>query len=828
MPGRNDFEAGNLCRSRSFKMAESDRLLPLVPLSPLTKNKLVTAQALKKANEALNSAKASSKSTSTETLRHLYENERIEKTRLEALEEQIQSVQSVTSFKWDADTIARQIAIINCQLYRQIKLDNNLAFSDPGESLLLYFTDFQRYLTSSFTHQLIYWSEISRASDGKDIDPPIQHRDSLISHLVKVAYLLLHAYRDFSGCIAIMKALSSSEVRRIRRLWTQCPSRSKDLYKELVLLLSPANEYRSYRNTLVQKLNSFSSDPRSKDGMMIAIPWSLPHLNQIHHIAREYTAGGQDLVLDDKRQRLLSAPGAKKLEEVMAVLRECQSNSSSEWEDLGTTSMVKTIALSGIRKGIDPPIDILKMAPGNLGVHHWLVSRVYLTKQQLIDESMEVEPLAPGEELLCDNIEMNDEANDVRSGLDVPSESDDLVSSTGTAREQINDPSLQRSPSLSVEEEIRFNGIKDTSNDQPAPDVVSSVAEPVFHDAITEETNEPNQEQAVAPPEETEVESTRSEAASPSQFSDPLGLESPALPSENIAGLQSVVKEFDNEGNKEDHEETTISKEPTSGNLAASPKPEESRFDSRKSRLSPRAPEFVPKLMSMAPVAEYFTSNDTASPSSSTTFEEDLTAVPKDDTPRPAIPTGPEQSSEEEEEEVWRGYQPSSPDVHGNNQGHDSDSDKWNGYPTPQSDDDEEWKGYPEPIQQKDRDSRRQSSRSSTSEDWKGYQAHKTEDTWKVESRQQASEHDWQGYTLETLDEDELDSSTMMNGEFGKKRRERESNTNYDPLESFKNQIQMPESSLDKPKFHEGGTIGRAASRRLQNKNSRPSTKNVL
>lgn len=816
-------------------MAESDRQLPLIPLSPLTKNSLVAAQSLEKAKDALTAAKASAKSVSTETLRHLYENERIEKARLETLNEQIQSVQLVTAFKWDADIIAKQIAIINSQLYSHITLDNNLAFSDPQESHLLYFTDFHRYLTSSFTHQLIHWSEIYRSSDGKIVDPPVQHRDSLVSHVVKVAYLSLHVYRDFSGCLAIMKALSSSEVRRIRRLWTQCPSRSKDLYKELVVLLSPANAYQTYQDMLIKKLSMISSDSRSKQGMIIAVPWFFPHLNQIRHIAQEYTAGGQDNKSDDKRQRLLSAPGAKKLNEVMVILRKCQSNSSSDWEDFESKSTVKPVTLQGLRKSIDPPMDLLKLAPGNLGIYHWLVSRVYLSKQQLIDESLEVEPLAPGEELLCENIEVNEETYDVISGLEVPSEDvQPLIDSSEPPQQETNgtlDPLSRRSSTSHPDDSpAESPDIKENRQLNMEETLLSEAT--VKHEGAglniewSQEITENEYEHYNDVETETIEDDTIPPSTSP-EYSDPLHVDSPVLPLETASSSQpenSMSSAGDGKEGEQQNDDTD--QLASSRGEVPSKSTAQSRRDARKSRLSPSAPAFVPKLMSMSPIPEPVTSNATASPASSTTFEEDLTSIPKNGSPEQAAASSDNQSSaaaddDDDEEEVWRGYQPSNTELKDTKQADDSDSDKWNGYPTPKSEDaddeEEEWTGYPGPSNQAVQDLRRQSSRSSTSEDWKGYQAHKTEDIWKVESRQLASEHDWQGYTLETLDEDELDSSTMMNGEFGKKRRERESFTNYDPLDSFKNQIHTPESSSNKPKYHEGGTIGRAASKRIQN-----------
>jgi hypothetical protein len=101
----------------------------------------------------------------------------------------------------------------------------------------------------------------------------------------------------------------------------------------------------------------------------------------------------------------------------------------------------------------------------------------------------------------------------------------------------------------------------------------------------------------------------------------------------------------------------------------------------------------------------------------------------------------------------------------------DSDGEQWTGYPGPDQpnddDDDEIWTGYPEPQQ-------RSTPSEASEEEWKGYHATSEEAKWQAETILKVQQQEWQGYTLETLDEDELDSSTMMNGEFVKSRHARE------------------------------------------------------
>ena len=56
------------------------------------------------------------------------------------------------------------------------------------------------------------------------------------------------------------------------------------------------------------------------------------------------------------------------------------------------------------------------------------------------------------------------------------------------------------------------------------------------------------------------------------------------------------------------------------------------------------------------------------------------------------------------------------------------------------------------------------------------------EAVWQRESAMKVQEYEWQGYTLETYNEDELDSSTMMDGEFEKSRKARGQQGNGDKL----------------------------------------------
>ncbi|KAI9355862.1 RasGEF domain-containing protein [Pilaira anomala] len=586
----------------------------------------------------------------------------------------MQSVEAATSLFWDSDALARQIAVIDCQLYSHVLLDKrSLSQLDADGTKLVHLVDFHHYLTHSFAHQLIYWAELIKPENtvlASSVVPPVHTKDNLITHLVRVAYLLLHAYRDFSGFAAIMKALTVPEVRRLKKLWQPLTSRTKDMFRDLAQIIAPAKSYHAYHTCLRTKLEVHHHT--GNGGMMIAVPWIQPHLLSIRSIVTAYTAG------DDHDQQhsgdiVLSAPGAHKLNIELSILELCQHNSTIDTssgndfllEDIFTTdkkskrasvaASSKAIHIEGLRTAVIPVSNLNHLAPGDQLTHHWLVSRVYLRKDQLINESIEVEPLKSGESITCD-------------------------------KDEFEEAMIQQTKYMAS------RPVSMTSRR-------TSIVQQQYRE---EEEREQQQQQPVLDHESVDI--------------------LPTLQNIKISG----------------------------GGLSVSSSSNSTSASKQKSRLSPTAPEFVPGGAN----SNHGTSSVVAKkPASVITTTSD---------------------------EKWLGY-PVKEDEEVSTK--DSDSERWKGYPVPNTrlqepkiedddDDDEVWKGYPSPNGSTD-SPRRASSQSETSEEWKGYHATKIEADWQRESALKVQEHEWQGYALETLDEDELDSSTMMDGEFEKSRQAR-------------------------------------------------------
>lgn len=711
------------------KAIESDGVLPVIPLSPIIQSYITCSNALNLATEKLAEAKKAKPPVQVGVLRGLMDTFKIESQRLATITRKMQTVEAATAIFWDADALARQMAVIDSDLFSQVLIEKRSLLS--WDESTKRFLDFHHYTTHSVAHQLIYWGELLNNSVAASAVVPTvnPNKDSLVSHFIRVAYLLLHAYRDYSGFAAIMKALTFPEVRRLKKLWQNTNSRTKDMFRELVQIISPTKNYYAYHHSLRTKLEShvnkstLLNHKKSGNDVMVAIPWIQPHLLSIRSIIEAYTAGDNDQLQGNHYHSsaadvILSTPGANKLDIEIAVLELCQhqsSNSDFSFEEIlsgngvydikitatsnsqkRASQIIKPIHLDGLREAVLPVSNLHLLAPGEQLVHHWLVSRVYLRKDQLINESMEVEPLKPGERIACETDDFEEALFSVKPP---PPVSTLLLSSSTTSKRN----------SLSSN-----SPVTETSKDE----------EQYVEQELQDMSSQSKQgEDAVVP--------TIIDEETPAHVDNPPVDENDSSDDDEEGGdnqqdkAETVEQELVDMKKEEEEEED---KPVTTTNKSFSVKSNTS--SKSKSKLSASAPVFIPGSYKQ-------TSSGFPQASSIATSEEKWTGYP----------------AEEEE----------------------ATSEKWGGYPDPVQEEDEEdevWTGYPGPISFSN-SPRRASSQSETSEEWKGYQATKMEADWQRESELKVQQHEWQGYTLETLDEDELDSSTMMNGEFEKSRKTR-------------------------------------------------------
>lgn len=425
----------------------------MIPISPLTKQSLLHSYALSQVTQKLEQAKQGSnlqhqphQQTGTGSpslsanrdlahLRRLIEDVRIQRAKLDTVSIQIQSVASSTITSWDPDTIAKQLTIIDTQLYKDVAIPRDLVRADRHQnSRAQNCIDFENYIAHSFAHLLLLeWITVRQSSSatGPAATSPAatspvvtkNHNHALVNavaHTIRIAHILLHVYRNFNSFRALMRTLTSPEIKRMHKLWSSVPPKTKDTYRRLVAIYQDQAEQGGYKGVLFQKLDAFQDVGRDA---MVAIPWMRYHQDEVKSIIQSYLTGQESS--GGTTDIVLSAPGARKLSAVTALLLQCRSNDPGNFDRQETDSRSgpvshtkhrEPVQVDGLKLPLTPVWDLISLGSGDVTLHHWLLSRPFLNKQQLIDESLEIEPLFNGEEIPVYETPMDvDESDDSAS-----------------------------------------------------------------------------------------------------------------------------------------------------------------------------------------------------------------------------------------------------------------------------------------------------------------------------------------------------------------------------------------------------------------------------
>ncbi|KAF9578873.1 hypothetical protein BGW38_005123 [Lunasporangiospora selenospora] len=416
--------APSLSSQRSLTSASrigkrTKRNIPMIPISPLTRQSLLNNYVLSQVTMRLEQAKHTPKdhnsggSNGLAVFRRLIEDVRIQQAKVDAVNVQIQSVANSTITSWDPDTIAKQLTIIDMSLFRDMAIPRDLVRSDRHQSPAQFCVDFENYLAHSVAHLLLQeWDQTHpQATNGSSSTLSSKSSNSghaatnPIAHVIRVAYILLHVYRNFNAFMAIMRALTFPEVKRMHKLWSGIPSKSKEHFRKLMSIYRDHGEPQGYKSMLVGKLDTFQDV--GKDAM-VAIPWMRYHQDEVTSIVNSYDTGNE--AVGGQGDVVLSSPGARKLASVSALLTQCKMNDEGNLDraelnertvHTGSHKSREPILIDGIKAPLTPVWDLVSLASGDISLQHWLLSRPYLNKQQLIDESLAIEPLSHGEELPC-------------------------------------------------------------------------------------------------------------------------------------------------------------------------------------------------------------------------------------------------------------------------------------------------------------------------------------------------------------------------------------------------------------------------------------------
>ncbi|KAI8380374.1 ras guanine nucleotide exchange factor domain-containing protein [Blakeslea trispora] len=365
--------------------------LPLVPLSPLIQISREYAKSLAMTTKCL--------SEENSNLSALKKGFTEQSERLEELKKKMQSIQCALLTDLNIYDLAKEIAYINCSLFRSIKIDEKILCDfDNKQSNMIPLLDFHHYLAHALAHTLIY------ASDNPT--------HTVVAQLIQLACILLYVYRDFSGCTAVITCLEMPSVQRLSSAWQQCPSKLLDVYKQMVSLLSSQNNYEAYHHQLWLHTSQFLDISPSKS-QMIAVPFMQAHLDMIRQLV-DTERLSSPFIHNNTIEVILSESSQQSLRSISRMLRFCQQHAHLDAAELekyaapvqGAGHLRRRISfqsnysrrssLKTIRLSIPPclELDLLKSNPT---IYHWLVSRAYLTQTQLHNESICVKPLEQGE-----------------------------------------------------------------------------------------------------------------------------------------------------------------------------------------------------------------------------------------------------------------------------------------------------------------------------------------------------------------------------------------------------------------------------------------------
>ncbi|KAI8062814.1 ras guanine nucleotide exchange factor domain-containing protein, partial [Gilbertella persicaria] len=145
--------------------------------------------------------------------------------------------------------IAYQLTLIDSAIFRNIPIDAILSHAPKTpHPAIVASTDFFNYLTRLIEHSILLEQEACR-------------RAQQINHWIKVASKC-HELKNYQTLKAVISALGTPPIQRLKRSWAFIPKKSMVQLEELSELMSEASNYGRYRERLGlsrnTRKNSFS------------------------------------------------------------------------------------------------------------------------------------------------------------------------------------------------------------------------------------------------------------------------------------------------------------------------------------------------------------------------------------------------------------------------------------------------------------------------------------------------------------------------------------------------------------------------------------------
>ncbi|KAJ1992214.1 hypothetical protein H4R33_001097 [Dimargaris cristalligena] len=368
--------------------------IPQIPLSSLTQLSIVYAHSVAAAGQKLAKAKRNSGapgSVGLAQLRRLIEEDKIQRNRLAHIHQTMAQIAQRRITEWSPETLALCLTSIDTQMIERIDIDDLERRLEAPELELppavvpgLHFYD---YLYHAWSHELV--------STLADRDSGLFFR--VAQQLLEVAQVALHTYRNLNATVLISRILQSPEIQAVLEHVPVLATALQNRIRNSTLAEhAAAGEPRSYGAILRRTLSGAYHHPSTAGQSLPAsgadrpVVWVIPCLT--HHLADLQTVSATYATTQQSAQ--LSVPGLAKRQTELQLLRACLAGPVSVWADLDLPRPVSTphptvAPLAGFPHTRSFPRsgpNLLDLPSSDLTIHHWLLTRPYLTRTELQDE----------------------------------------------------------------------------------------------------------------------------------------------------------------------------------------------------------------------------------------------------------------------------------------------------------------------------------------------------------------------------------------------------------------------------------------------------------
>ncbi|KAI8803482.1 hypothetical protein BJ742DRAFT_828492 [Cladochytrium replicatum] len=380
---------------------------PLVPFSPFARQLFSHVNQLKVAQSRLAKVQAESKdSVSLTALRRLVEDVRIQRTKCDDISLKMEQIAAVPLAYWRPEEIAQEVTRIDVEIFSRIspRLDLPIHQSSPNVKACL---DFHEFLERIVITSVLRAQPHEQGSQPLPPNAPHLARAHAIHHAVSIAFTFLYIYRNLNGLCAVLKALNSPEIQRLKKTWELVGYETTNMLRHL-LQVAPVSFDMS---TLAHEHKVLVSDLLQAHyrggGLITIVPWLEPCVAEVDDIKHAYVVAGE--AYSGSNEVVLSDIGTRLLEQIIAQVELCQGAGTSELtpaifeSSSGSTSGKgrKTTGAGGPpawSHPVAPPSDDLRsIGIADNALQHYILTRVFFPRQFLWKESARLERLEKGE-----------------------------------------------------------------------------------------------------------------------------------------------------------------------------------------------------------------------------------------------------------------------------------------------------------------------------------------------------------------------------------------------------------------------------------------------